>query len=384
MQNQKQRQDAKFQLRYIYDKPNNQFDTSTQKICPQISIFNSLMKYEQRIDQIIKVKRGELQENFIQPSQFLKRTLRIIIYSEYQNDDWKLQIKGQTLGDDKKPLTNFFKQIEVQLDKSFYPSQNVITWNKSPNSQESSGLEIKRKGPQSDVIVTLQPYSFPQKYKLNKSLQQILGIKEGTRSQILYCFWEYVKLNNLIDKENKDQIIADEPLKQLLQQERIQFSNLNMHLKYFLTNLDPIVIKHNLSNGNIQGMDIIVDYELQYQPELMPFLAQKVVTEDSAEKNKKPEHPFIQLNTKIKGLEKQIQRYIEQTKSHKQKREIYLAYRKSPSIFLENLFHQQNSYLEMMQNDDEIKNDDPKNMKFLLKNQEIVERQIRKHVEGQQ
>lgn len=34
-----------------------------------------------------------------------------------------------------------------------------------------------------------------------------------------------------------------------------------------------------------------------------------------------------------------------------------------------------------MQNDDETRNDDPKNLKFLLKNQELVERQIRKYLE---
>lgn len=112
-----------------------------------------------------------------------------------------------------------------------------------------------------------------------------------------------------------------------------------------------------------------MDWENNYQPELMPFLAQKVVTDESGEKkNSRPEHPFIQLNQKIKGLEKQIQKYVEQVKNHKTKRDAYHTYRKNPSLFLENLFLQQNAYLEMMQNEDEMKNEDPKSLKFLLKN----------------
>ncbi|CAD8064245.1 unnamed protein product [Paramecium primaurelia] len=390
--------DVKTQLKQLYDKSSIQFDDETLQLCPQISILNNLVKYENRIDQMIKNKRVDLQESFIQPGQYLKKTLRIIVYSELVCDEWNLFIKGQVLSEDKKPFSYFIRQLEVQFDKTYYPSQNVIQWSRNhiqqqqqqqqsqqQQQQETSGFHIKRKGPSCDVIISISLQTYPQKYKLHKTLQLLLGIKEGTRSQILYCFWEYVKLNNLTDKENKDYIIADEQLKQLFGQERIPLSNLNMLLKMFIENPEPIIIKHHLGVSNYIGFDVVVEQEMSYQPELMPFLAQKVVTEDNSEKKQqRAEHPFIQLNQKIKGFEKQIQKYIEQSKSHKLKRDAYYQYQKNPSLFLENLFLQQNSYLELMQNDDEMRNDDPKNMKFLMKNQELVERQIRKYLEQQQ
>ncbi|CAD8148936.1 unnamed protein product [Paramecium octaurelia] len=392
--------DVKTQLKQLYDKSSIQFDDETIQLCPQIQILNNLVKYENRIDQMIKNKRVDLQESFIQPGQYLKKTLRIIVYSELVCDEWNLFIKGQVLSEDKKPFSYFIRQLEVQFDKTYYPSQNVIQWSRnhlqqqqqqqqsqsqSQQQQETSGFHIKRKGPACDVIISISLQTYPQKYKLHKTLQQLLGIKEGTRSQILYCFWEYVKLNNLTDKESKDYIIADEQLKQLFGQERIPLSNLNMLLKMFIENPEPIVIKHHLGVSNYIGFDVVVEQEMSYQPELMPFLAQKVVTEDNSEKKQqRAEHPFIQLNQKIKGFEKQIQKYIEQSKSHKLKRDAYYQYQKNPSLFLENLFLQQNSYLELMQNDDEMRNEDPKNMKFLMKNQELVERQIRKYLEQQQ
>ncbi|CAK73885.1 unnamed protein product (macronuclear) [Paramecium tetraurelia] len=382
--------DVKTQLKQLYDKSSIQFDDETIQLCPQIKILNNLVKYDNRIDQLIKSKRIELQESFIQPGQYLKKTLRIIVYSELVCDEWNLYIKGQVLSEDKKPFSYFIRQLEVQFDKTYYASQNVIQWNRNhlqqqKQQQETSGFHIKRKGPACDVLISIILQTYPQKYKLHKTLQQLLGIKEGTRSQILYCFWEYVKLNNLTDKENKDQIIADEQLKQLFGQERIPISNLNMLLKMFIENPEPIQIKHHLGVSNYIGFDVVVEQEMSFSPELMPFLAQKVVTEDNSEKKQqRAEHPFIQLNQKIKGFEKQIQKYLDQSKSHKLKRDAYYQYQKSPSLFLENLFLQQNSYLELMQNDEEMSNEDPKNMKFLMKNQELVERQIRKYLEQQQ
>lgn len=35
---------------------------------------------------------------------------------------------------------------------------------------------------------------------------------------------------------------------------------------------------------SIKGYDILLEGETQFQPELMPFLASKVVTDDNAEK----------------------------------------------------------------------------------------------------
>lgn len=41
--------------------------------------------------------------------------------------------------------------------------------------------------------------SNPPKFQVESSLQKIVGMKKGTRIQILDAFWEYVKDNKLQD-----------------------------------------------------------------------------------------------------------------------------------------------------------------------------------------
>lgn len=81
---------------------------------------------------MIKNKRVDLQESFIQPNNYFKKTLRIIVYSELVNEEWHLYVKGQLLSDEKRPFSSFIKQMEIQFDKTYYPSQNVITWTRNP------------------------------------------------------------------------------------------------------------------------------------------------------------------------------------------------------------------------------------------------------------
>ena len=69
----------------------------------------------------------------------------------------------------------------------------------------------------------------------------------------------------------------------------------------------------------------------------MPFLAQKVVTEDQNVKKNKIDHPFMILNNRVKAIEKQIFKTIEEIKTHQYKRDAYIEYEKDPIGFIENM-----------------------------------------------
>jgi len=58
-----------------------------------------------------------------------------------------------------------------------------------------------------------------------------------------------------------------------------------------------------------------------------------------------------------------------------------MAYTKDPSLFIENLIHQQNTYLQVMMEDELEQMDDPKNTNFLVENEDLLEREIRKYLE---
>ena len=92
-------------------------------------------------------------------------------------------------------------------------------------------------------------------------------------------------MNQLQDKENKEVIHCDDKFARLFGADRIQMGHINMNLKILISQCDPIIIKHLVKfncppEEQIQGFDIEVDIEFVQKQELMPFLAQKVVTED--------------------------------------------------------------------------------------------------------
>lgn len=81
-------------------------------------------------------------------------------------------------------------------------------------------------------------------------------------------------------------------------------------IKLLLENPEPIridyIIRHNDNASNsIKGFDILIDTEIPFQPELMPFLASKVVTDDNSDKKtNRAEHPFMVLNQRVKSTHK--------------------------------------------------------------------------------
>ena len=55
--------------------------------------------------------------------------------------------------------------------------------------------------------------SNPPKFNVESSLQKIVGLKRGTRIEVLEAFWEYVKNEKLQDIENKEIINADDRIR---------------------------------------------------------------------------------------------------------------------------------------------------------------------------
>lgn len=79
----------------------------------------------------------------------------------------------------------------------------------------------------------------------------------------------------------------------------------------------------------------------------MPFLAQKVVTEDQNDKKNKIDHPFMILNNRVKAIEKQMVKTMEEIKWHEYKRDSYKEYSLDGLCYLENMIVQQNVYLNV-------------------------------------
>ena len=69
--------------------------------------------------------------------------------------------------------------------------------------QDGIQLRLPKTSEESTIIVKFTLISNPPKFQVETSLQRIVGMKKGTRLEILDAFWQYIKENKLQDIENK-------------------------------------------------------------------------------------------------------------------------------------------------------------------------------------
>ncbi|CAB72235.1 SWI/SNF and RSC complexes subunit ssr3 [Schizosaccharomyces pombe] len=286
-------------------------DSLLEKI-PEAEDYIALQDLERKLDSLIVRKRFDLQDSLSRNSH-KTRILRMYIHSTVANQSWQqkgenqennsgdinslpipewtLHIEGRLLvnpddEDDKAfelaPFTNFFRKIAIQILRSddLYPSGNYVEWNKLPdNSNTSNGITVTRKGDQSvDVKIMLYPEEHPERYKLSKAFANILGIREGTRPDIVSYLWQYIKFHRLQDMEEKRLINCDKALRDLFEADRLYFPRIPELMNRFLEPIDPIVIPYtiNVSEHTVEKVtifDIRINTEDPRHSQIRSFLA---------------------------------------------------------------------------------------------------------------
>jgi len=307
---------------------------------------------------------------------------------------WSVRIQGKLLNQNSLVYTRkfayFFKQINIIFDKNDYPNYEDIQWRRDAN-HEMDGFEIRRIGHKETTLkILLFLSSNPAKFKLSDRLSNILGMINCTRIQALTGIWEYIKLNRLQDKENRNIVNNDAYLREIFNCEKMQMDSISLKLKEHLLACDPILVTHRVrltgdwkENESIFDIEVELDF-LSVSHDIMPFFSHKVPFDERLEKmnpNMKQDHVLVNLSQKIKKLEKKAFEYVDKLKRHKAKRDSYLAYKKDPSLYIENLIYQQNTYLQTMMEDEVEHMDDPKNINFLTENEDLLEREIRRYLE---
>jgi hypothetical protein len=234
------------------------------------------------------------------------------------------------------------------------------------------------------IIIHL--FNYPAKWKLDHRLADILGINNCSRVQVFTAVWEYIKLNRLQDKENKNIINNDIHFKEIFGCEKMSMDQISLKLKDLLFPMDPIIIYHRIklvgdckTNETIHDIEVDLDF-LSVTYDVMPFFAQKITMDDKANANLKQDQNLLVLNQKLKKLEKKCVEYIEKLKRHKTKKDAYEGYQKDPISFIENLIQQQNNYLQIMHDDELDQVEEPRKLAFLLENEDLVEREIRNYL----
>ncbi|KZV74852.1 SWI/SNF complex subunit [Peniophora sp. CONT] len=245
-------------------------------------MYSDLQEMERKLDWTMMRKKAEIQDAMGRVAT-TSRTLRVFVSHtvseqvwQTSNSDepnfetgkgvpaWQLKIEGRLLEPanarqkDKapRPFSTFVKDmiVEFERDPALYPDSNIVEWHRGTNQPTLDGYTIRRMGDRpTNIRISLYLDQHPEVYKIRSELAGVIGLKEGTQVEMIQAVWNYVKLQNLIDKTDRRRIVLDAPLKQLLHAllgaaspEVILFSSLPELVSRCVLRADPIKLHYTL------------------------------------------------------------------------------------------------------------------------------------------
>ena len=251
-----------------------------------------------------------------------------------------------------------------KINNSSNPTGSNISTNniniKKEKETDVDGFSIKRPAKEENMKIKILFYlSYHiQEFILTQKLSELLGISKGTRPQILYHLWQYIKLNSLQDNENPKIVINNKQLSKIFNCEKMEISSLTSRLSEHLKIPPPIEIDftvHELSEDYSKNQ-ILKDIELTiddpYCNNLLGFLSN--ANEESLlfpkrfsiSNNMGNTDIFGKYLEKINDIEKQYLSYMNIMKRHKYYYDFFDAYEKDPILFIDNFMIQQNELIK--------------------------------------
>ncbi|VDD81831.1 unnamed protein product [Mesocestoides corti] len=341
---------------------------AVRQIIPESESYMELLEVEKKLDLVLMRKRLTLQESLKQPLK-TKRILRVMLSSTFKpgtidsigpdgqpaNDGsppgWELKVEGQLL--EKPPgqpngaptidlkyrrkFSTFFKSLVIELDHELYgPDNHLVEWHRTSSTAETDGFQVKRSG-DSNVrctILLMLDYQPPQ-YKLDPRFARILGLHTGTRSQIFYALWNYIKVHRLQDSHEKDFINCDAYLEQVFGCQRMRFAEIPSRIIQLQQAPDPIVINHVIVNDpEDPNKTLCYDIEVEVVSMICYGLP--------------PSNQCLNYLIELAAIDNKIFELVEQINQMKVHREFYLEFSQDPHTFITRWLASQSHDLQQM------------------------------------
>lgn len=301
-----------------------------------------------------------------------------ILENTEDNFFWSLNFRGKIEESEveekdflNKKFSSFFNKIIFKFEEMpGSPKIKDIEWINDKNSfKQNDGFEIKRSFLQSfpkSVKVCYYLSNNNMKYFItNNDLKYLLGITEASKIQILYHIWNYIKLNNLQDKDNNSIINNNRYFHKIFKTERMEINSLPNRIMDFIRPIDFIEKTVNLEvdlskNVNEKLFEIMVEIEdlnilpinnffLQDSEEKLLF--SKYVTQNKTDlKNDKGVHTDNFYNS-LADYEKTSIELFDKLNKYVYNCNFYNELAKDPINFIDNFKIQQNYLLKMMKED---------------------------------
>jgi hypothetical protein len=235
--------------------------------------------------------------------------------------------------------------------------------NNREKDTDCDGFYIKRPAKEENMKVKILFYlSYHiQEFVLTKKLSELLGITQGTRPEILYHLWQYIKLNSLQDNENPNMVINNTQLAQIFGCDKMGIFTLTSRLCDHLKIPPPIEIEFNIHdlNEEYSKNQIVKDIEITiddpYCNCLLGFLStaneesllfpKRFMTSSNSVMSGQG-NQFEKYLFKINEIDKQYSTFMSIMKRHKYYYDFFDAYEKDPILFIDNFMIQQNELIK--------------------------------------
>jgi SWI/SNF-related matrix-associated actin-dependent regulator of chromatin subfamily D len=126
-------------------------------------------------------------------------------------------------------FSHFFKALVVEFDHSRVRigGDAAVEWKKPDRQSQASSnlppaadfdeLSFKRNGDENvNITISLYRHENPERHALTPELAEIVDMEEATRQEIIMGMWEYIKVMNLQEDEEKRNFRCDELLRNVL------------------------------------------------------------------------------------------------------------------------------------------------------------------------
>ncbi|KAJ2372060.1 SWI/SNF and RSC complex subunit Ssr3, partial [Coemansia sp. RSA 2603] len=237
----------------------------------------------------------------------------------------------------------FLNAMTVELDRSteLY-GENTVQWRRAAGVADVDGFEIKRRGDENvRAIIALDLRTATDRFKVNHPLlRELLDIRGPiTKAAFIMKLWQYIKLNNLQDSDDPDQIRCDAGLLQVFNTPVVSFTAIPQMLHTFLVRPDPLVIEYTVRvhAGEYHMADYAFDVEVELE-DYAPLAAGPLAT--------------VQARTRdLASIDDQLAMQMQEIHNARSKRDFLRNFADDPVAFIHRWIDNQTKDLEVILGD---------------------------------
>ncbi|KAB5583695.1 putative 3-phosphoinositide dependent protein kinase-1 [Coniochaeta sp. 2T2.1] len=247
-------------------------------------------------------------------------------------------------------FSHFFKALTVDFDrkKVLVGTEATVEWKKPDKMPASSNLPaaadfdeltFKRNGDENQNI-TINLYRHEDdRFEVSPDLADIIDMREATRQEAIMGLWEYIKLMNLQEDEEKRNFRCDELLRKVINRDAGYIPSLNDYVMPHLRPLSPIKLPYTIR----------VDEDFHKDPQPTIYDVRVLVNEPLKAKTDFLQNPqFGGTLKEVAALDDQLALLIQGISASKAKHTFFTSMTTSPANFVRNWLSSQKRDIEVI------------------------------------